>query len=132
MKPIFILFYSFSLLTCEQKSVKNLKESKSFIGQWKLYQTSGSDGAKAYESKVDYNLTYIFGNKNKFSELRELEKREGKYKIIPDQILEISKDKDTIYYKFNLEKSRLILNQVNKEGQIICDEGCSETYKKIN
>ena len=128
MKKIFyiIIVGQFLITSCNSK-----KEEFTLIGKWQLIETtSGNGGGKNYHSNVSNGRIFEFKNNG---EVLDKSGIIGNYKIDSTKsYLQVSfPNTDTEYFEYYSERNnKMTLIPVNSEHQLMCDCGCSETYRK--
>ncbi|WP_163409955.1 hypothetical protein [Flavobacterium ajazii] len=100
------------------------------IGKWKAIESSGLDVSKMFHIDIEdgEEITFEKGN----IAIDHL-KNKGTYEVFEDN-LHIVFPKDEYYYiihRHETDPEKMYLQPVDEYGQIMCDEGCSTLYKKI-
>ena len=110
------------------------------IGKWKHIASISSNGATKYTTKIKDGQTIIFEINGNVIIEKDDTKVNGTYKsqlrdtnIRNEFKLCISSSKGSSYYIFYFggNNSTVSLIPVTSEYEIICDEGCSDIYEKI-
>jgi hypothetical protein len=100
------------------------------IGKWKAIESSGSDGAKMFQTGIEdgNEITFEKGN----IAIDDL-KNKGTYEVFENN-LHLVFPKEEYYYiihRHETDPEKIYLQPVDQYGHIVCDEGCSTLYKKI-
>lgn len=121
---IFFLMY-YLTISCGQKRTYN-----SIIGKWKLIAESGSNGTEMYTNEIKNGEILSFEPQNM---IRNEKGEKGSYELLDNKLKIQLKGLDRYYLLFyDDDKSNTIyLNPVTPKYEIICDEGCSFTYRKL-
>ncbi|QDW19245.1 hypothetical protein [Flavobacterium sp. KBS0721] len=125
MKKIVIVF-CILILTA---SCKSQNEDFTLIGKWKPIESTGSNGANKFTTKIEDGNEITFEKNNIVIDHLN---NKGKYEFTGDS-LHLVFDKEEFYYFCRTDKrnaKKMSLDPVNAEYQFICDEGCSTIYKK--
>lgn len=106
------------------------------IGKWKEVEYRGSNGAESFIKKIKNKQTLTFEKDGSVIIEKDNIKDNGKYEVHSDKYnkkLHISSPKgDSFYFvSFKEKDKKMTLTPVTSEYEIICDEGCSNIYKKI-
>ncbi|KFF04776.1 hypothetical protein [Flavobacterium reichenbachii] len=127
MKKIF-LFLCIIIVTT---GCKSQTEDFSLIGKWKAIESINSNGAKKFHTDIENGNEITFGIDNIVIDHHLNIK--GKYEIIGDSLHLIFPKKEFFYFCRTNEWSskKMFLDPVNDKYQLICDEGCTTIYKKI-
>lgn len=116
----------------------SLDENYNFIiGKWQEIEYQGNNGAKDYVTKIENGQTITFEKNGNVVIEKDNIRDKGKYEVLNhnkyNNKLHISSLKREYYYIFSHRESKhLFLTPVTSEYQIICDEGCTFVYKKID
>lgn len=122
---IIFLLLLFSINTHAQE-----RKNNSIIGKWKLVAEGGSTGANVYSNEIKNGEILIFESENK---IKNGKGKKGTYELHDDK-LKIKLNREERYYllSYDENKSNIIyFNPATPKYQIICDEGCAFTYKKL-
>ncbi|KOP36879.1 hypothetical protein DBB36_11115 [Flavobacterium sp. WLB] len=120
----------FLIIIISTTSCKFQKKEFTLIGKWKAIESSGSDGAKMYRTDIEDGNELVFEKGNIISDNL---KNKGKYEISENR-LHIIFPNEEIYYIYHQDESdseKMYLQPVSADYTILCDEGCSTTYEKI-
>lgn len=106
------------------------------IGKWKEVKYRGSNGADSFIRKIKNGRILTFEKDGSVIIEKDNIKDKGKYEVHSDKYhtkLHISSPKGDSYYfvSFKEKDKKMALTPVTSEYEIICDEGCSDIYKKI-
>lgn len=125
MRLLIFFVVIISITACAQN-----KQEQSLIGQWKLIAENGNNGANDYtiEIKDGEILHFLSGNK-----IKNNKGDNGTYQLNNNKLMiQINQSKKYYLIFYDDDNSKIMyLNPVTEKYQIICDEGCSFTYKKI-
>lgn len=121
------------LVSCQEPKNKFNQENNSIIGTWDLIKSKSGNGSEMMTT-TDFDYSIRFKNDGKYRDFTNGKGFSGIYSINKNDILEMINPvtKDTLWYSYQIENSKLILNKTDKLGNLLCDEGCTEEYEKVN
>lgn len=128
MMRFFISLVLLSLIISCGKSTDN-----TIIVTWELVKSETGKGSEIIVDE-DFDYSLQFHSNGTYKDFTNGKAFSGKFNINKRDILELVNPvtKDTTYFSYQLIRSSLILNEVNKFGNLACDEGCTEIFKKID
>ena len=127
MRFLVSLFLLNLILSCEKYA------DNSIIGTWELVESKTGTGSEIIINK-DFDYSLQFRENGTYKDFTNGKAFSGKFSINYNNILELIDPvtKDTTYFSYQLSRSSLILDEVNKVGNLACDEGCTQIFKKVN
>ena len=127
MKKVLTLTFLI-ILTSYCKSQSN---GFSLIGKWVCVEEHGSNGAREFISKIKDGDILVFASANTVTDKRGVK---GLYNLNGDSLHIAIPNNERFYIlqKFKDDFEKISLVPVTSEYKVICDEGCSFIYKKVN
>lgn len=124
---MFLTILFFLNISCENN------ERNTVVGVWELSESKTSNGAK-FNKNNDFEYLISFSKDSIYTQSLNGKIFSGIYRISHENVLELINPSinDTVLYSYRFEKERLILDEIDKKGSFICDEGCSKIFEKIN
>lgn len=109
------------------------EKSNSIIGNWQLTGQKYGTGAEIIEKENDFEYVLSFYNNGKYRESINGKQIEDRFLITRNNLILLinSKTSDSIFYKYNIDRKRLILDEVDRDGSFICDEGCTKMFERL-
>jgi hypothetical protein len=129
----FPLILALMLVGCKEKPITdNVKTS--LIGKWNHYQSkSGNGGSGIYTTNSLKGYSLEFYKDKKFLQTENKVKFQGNFEVKKGRLyLTFLPQDSTIIYNFELTPKTLTLNPVDEDGSFICDEGCTDVFRREN
>ncbi|WP_262148841.1 hypothetical protein [Chryseobacterium foetidum] len=116
-----------SLLSCQSN------DNTTIIGSWQLSGSKYGTGADIISREIDSEIVIKFEKNGNYREYTNGKQISDRYFISKKDFLVLlnSKTNDSTYYSYYFKGSQLILDEVDKNGSFMCDEGCSSFYKRL-
>ncbi|MBD8084445.1 hypothetical protein [Chryseobacterium caseinilyticum] len=116
-----------SLLSCQSN------DNMTIIGSWQLNGSRYGTGAEIISHEIDSEIVIKFEKNGNYREYTNGKQISDRYFINNKDFLVLlnSKTKDSIFYSYQIKGNKLILDEVDKNGSFMCDEGCSSFYKRL-
>ncbi|MCW3169211.1 hypothetical protein OMO38_11850 [Chryseobacterium sp. 09-1422] len=107
--------------------------TNSIVGSWQLIGSKYGTGAEVIEKDIDSEYILTFYNNGKYRESVNGKQIDDQYLIDKGDLIVLinSKTSESNFYSYNFKGNKLILDKVDKDGSLICDEGCSTILKRI-
>jgi len=107
--------------------------TNSIVGSWQLIGSKYGIGAEVIENDTDSEYILTFYNNGKYRESVNGKQIDYQYLIDKRDLIVLinSRITDSIFYSYNFKGNKLILDKVDKNGSLMCDEGCSTILKRI-
>lgn len=101
----------------------------SLIGRWKQTEHHGNDGAHDYINKIKDGQILIFENQNV---VRDQHGKLGSYNFDGKKLVVTFPEGSRYFFAFyGKDHTQLSLTPVTEKFEIICDEGCSDLYRRL-
>ena len=111
--------------------------NNSIMGSWQLTEHRGNNGAHGFTENINNGPIFTF----KENGVIEKDNTTGTYQIFQTDTagyyqdrLYINLDTEKLYYIYRFESgltTKLNLTPVTENYQLICDEGCTDVYKRL-
>lgn len=108
-------------------------DNKTLVGSWQLSESTLGTGADMISRKIDSEIVINFAKDGNYREYTNGKQISDRYFINKKDFLVLlnSKLQDSTFYSYQIKGNKLILDEVDKNGSFICDEGCTSIYKRL-
>lgn len=107
-------------------------EEKTIVGSWELKELRYGTGAEIIDDKDDFECTLCFDKNGRYREWINGKQIDDRYLLTDHHLIVLinSKTSDSLCYAYHLDGKKLILDEVDRKGSLMCDEGCSKIFKR--
>lgn len=101
-------------------------EEKTIVGSWELKELQYGTGAEIIDDKDDFECTLSFDKNGRYREWINGRQIDDRYLLTDDHLILLinSKTSDSLCYAYHLDGKKLILDEADRKGSLMCDEGC--------
>lgn len=125
---IYTVLIFLMLISCKEYVEVN---PENLSGQWKLYESMSSDGARQITHKNSADIKILFENSGKFSQIIIEKNYAGTYTIEEGKVtLSYFLNDSVALFDVELTKNSMTLQPLAEDGSFGCDEGCAEVYRR--
>ncbi|KQT21432.1 hypothetical protein ASG31_16285 [Chryseobacterium sp. Leaf404] len=108
-------------------------DNTTIVGSWQLSGSRYGTGAEIISHEFDSEIVINFENNGNYREYTNGKQISDRFFINEKDFVVLlnSKLQDSTFYSYQIKGNKLILDEVDKNGSFICDEGCTSIYKRL-